>query len=88
MLDLGRTVVLDSAQVLSLRSGSKATLASVFLVSGKVPTQSLLKRKTVLCVCEPVQSLTTVYLSLYAFIFLFAFTVPAVGAELVVVISD
>lgn len=79
---------MDSAQVLSLRSGSKATLASVFLLSGKVPTQSLLKRKAVLCVCEPVLSLTTVSLSLYAFIFLFAFTVPAVGAELVVVISD
>lgn len=72
---------MDSAQVLSLRSGSKATLASVFLISGKVP-HSVLADEESGSLCEPVLILTTVSLSLYAFVFLSAFTVPAEGVEL------
>lgn len=37
---------MDSAQVLSLRSGSKATLASLFLVSGKVPHSVLAEEES------------------------------------------
>lgn len=53
-----------------------------FWYLGKFPAQFLLKRKAVLCVCEPVLILTTVSLSLYTFIFLSAFTVPAEGGKL------